>query len=225
MAMTWIDDIPKIAELRDWEGSAEDLAVEAGRQLSNIFPENEAPSLRLVRDYDQRGIIGDADRPGRRFGFHHLLQTVAACVLVKQEWPLKKIAEYFSSLSDEALLSLIPTSDKSSPRDVARALLKDAGLTPTSLRAKSASTVSPDFIQHAARMSGLQSDLGQAMRRLTGRDDAPQSEQVTLIAVATWCQVLVESTKLRKLTVDEAEEIGRLVTAALLNPTIRKGGK
>lgn len=215
----------KIADLRDWEGSAEDLAVEAGRQLASIFPKSEAPSLRLVRDYAQRGIISDADRPGRRFGFHHLLQIVAACVLVKQEWPLKKIAEYFTSLTDEALLALIPTSNKPSPRDVARLLLKDAGLTPASARADAAPTTSADFIQHAARMSGLQSDLGQAMRRLTGRDDAPRSEQVTLIAVATWCQLLVETTRLRKLTVDEAEEMGRLVTAALLNPTIRRGGK
>ena len=214
-----------ILDLRDWEGSAEELAIEAGRQLAIIFPENEAPSLRLVRDYAQRGIIGDADRPGRRFGFRHLLQMVAACVLVRQEWPLKKIAEYFASLTDEALLALIPTASKASPRDVARVLLNDAGLTPTSLSAETSPTGSRDFIQHAARMSGLQSDLGQAMRRLTGRDDAPRSEQVTLIAVATWCQVLVESTKLRKLTVDEAEEIGRLVVAALLNPTIRKGGK
>jgi hypothetical protein len=146
-------------------------------------------------------------------------------VLVKQDWPLKKIAEYFPSLSDDDLLKLIPSSPKASARDVARGLLRESGLDPKLPRPTSAlATASPDFAQHAARVSGLQADLGQAMRRLTGRSDAPRAEQVTLIAVTTWCQLFIESAKLRKLTVDEAEEIGRLVTAALLNPNIRKGG-
>jgi hypothetical protein len=221
--MTLSTDI-KIERFREWEGTAEDLATEAGRVLAAVFPQSEPPSLRLVRHYAQLGIVGDADRPGRRFGFHHLLQLVAASVLVRQDWPLKKIAEYLPSLGDNDLLNLIPSVPKASSRDVARGLLRESGLEPTPRAGSADPLASSDFVQHAARMSGLQADLGQAMQRLTGRNDGPRAEQVTLIAVTTWCQVLVESSKLRKLTVDEAEAVGRLVTAALLNPNIRKGG-
>ena len=48
--------------------------------------------------------------------------------------------------------------------------------------------------------------------------------KLTLIAVAPWCQVLVESRRLARLTIEEAEEIGRAVTASLLTVS-RKGHK
>jgi hypothetical protein len=79
-----------------------------------------------------------------------------------------------------------------------------------------------EFRQRAARLSSVQVELREALRRLGLPEDGPAVEQLTLIAVAPWCQVLVESGRLQRLTIEEAEEIGRAVTASLL--TVAKKG-
>ena len=66
--------------------------------------------------------------------------------------------------------------------------------------------------------------MREALRRLGLPEDGPAVEQLTLLAVAPWCQVLVESRRLSRLTIEEAEEIGRAITASLLTVT-RKGIK
>ena len=81
-----------------------------------------------------------------------------------------------------------------------------------------------DFRARAARLSGIQSEMRDALRRLGLPEDGPAVEQLTLLAIAPWCQVLVESRRLPRLTIEEAEEIGRAVTASLLTAT-RKGTK
>jgi hypothetical protein len=65
-------------------------------------------------------------------------------------------------------------------------------------------------------------ELREALRRLGLPEDGPAVEQLTLIAVAPWCQVLVESRRLQRVTIEEAEEIGRAVSASLL--TVAKKG-
>ena len=73
-------------------------------------------------------------------------------------------------------------------------------------------------------LSGIQAEMRDALRRLGLPEDGPAVEQVTLLAVAPWCQVLVESRRLSRITIEEAEEIGRAITASLLTIT-RKGTK
>jgi hypothetical protein len=71
-------------------------------------------------------------------------------------------------------------------------------------------------------MSLMQAELREALRRLGLPQDAPAVEQLTLIAVAPWCQLLMESKRVERLTIEEAETIGRAVTAALLTMNRRK---
>jgi hypothetical protein len=84
---------------------------------------------------------------------------------------------------------------------------------------------SDDFRARAARLSGIQAELRDSLRRLGLPEDGPAVEQLTLLAVAPWCQILVESRRLSRLTIEEAEEIGRAVTASLLTTVTRKGIK
>ena len=220
-----------------WEGNADDLATAAGRILAARGIDEDPPNERLVRDYVQRGIISPLEQRGI-YGRRHLLEMVAARVLVKDGWPLAKIAEHFPNSSDQELLALIP--DAVNPAlAVTRRLrferrtgpsAQESGLSePPRPRAyasgQPASPAPRNFNLRAARGTRLQAELRNSLRRLGLDPDAPAVEHLTLIAIAPWCQLLVESDRLQHVTADEAEEVGRAVTARLLDPAIRKGGK
>ncbi|MNC95422.1 hypothetical protein D3C83_125410 [compost metagenome] len=63
------------------------------------------------------------------------------------------------------------------------------------------------------------------MARLGLPPGTPTTQQLTLIVLSQWCRVLIETDRLARLTVDEAEELGRILTASLLDPDICKGAK
>jgi hypothetical protein len=196
----------------------------------------------VVRDYAQRGIISRAERQGKEaiYGYRQLLEFVAARLLVADGWPLAKIAKHFAHIADAELHHLI-SGDKGWTRALAVAQRLRSETQPVSRprrdpsysfppkyrgpsAGQAAAQSSDDFRARAARLSGIQSEMRDALRRLGLPEDGPAVEQLTLLAIAPWCQVLVESSRLTRLTIEEAEEIGRAVTASLLTAT-RKGSK
>jgi hypothetical protein len=221
-----------LAEFEGWTGDVSELARLAGeilaaRGLVGHYPE---PNVRVIRDYAQRGIVSRAERQGKEaiYGYRQLLEFVAARALAADGWPLAKVAEHFAHIADAELRNLI-SGDQARNRAlaVAQRLRSEAQLAPSGMHGKpSRDSSSPDpaddFRQRAARMSSVQVELREALRRLGLPEDGPAVEQLTLIAVAPWCQVLVESRRLSRLTIEEAEEIGRAVTASLL--TVAKKG-
>ena len=198
-----------------WEGNVEKLARVASDILAARGFADDPPNDRLIRDYTQRGIVSRPQRQGKEavYGRRHLLEVVAARVLVKDGWPLAKIAEHFPSAPDQELFALISGKAKENlALSVARRLIRESALAMPTRRPPT-------------QVSNVQAELRAALRKLGMPLNRPAVEQLTLIAIAPWCQVLVESSRLQRVTEDEAEEVGRAVTASLLDPTIRKGGK
>jgi len=78
------------------------------------------------------------------------------------------------------------------------------------------------FERHALTTSHSRSTLHHSMRILGSPDERPATTQWTRLDLTEWCQVLVEKRRLRKLSLEEAEAIGRAITAALSDPMIRK---
>lgn len=161
-------------------------------------------------------------------------------MLVADGWPLAKIAEHFAHIADAELHHLI-SGDRGSTRAlaVAQRLRSETQLASGLRRVpnhsvrseyralaadQAAAKSTDDFRARAARLSGIQSEMRDALRRLGLPEEGPAIEQLTLLAIAPWCQVLVENSRLTRLTIEEAEEIGRAVTASLLTAT-RKGTK
>jgi hypothetical protein len=213
-----------------WEGDADALARATGKALADCgIVEDPLPNERLVRDYVQRGIVS---RPERRkkdaiYGRRQLLEMVAARVLVGDGWPLAKISQHIPNATEAELLALIPLAKEENPAlAVTRRLRFERGAGTSRQRfPPDPSLAAPNFNQRVARGTRLQAELRSALHRLGMDPDAPAVEQLTLIAIAPWCQVLVESDRLQRVTADEAEEVGRAVTAILLDPAIRRGGK
>jgi hypothetical protein len=208
------DDLPGLA---GWSGDVSELARVAGEILAarGLTDSSTEPNVRLIRDYAQRGIVSRAERQGKEaiYGYRQLLEFVAARVLVADGWPLAKIAEQLALIGDAELRSLISgvPADQADNRALAVAR-----------RLRGESRPPLEFRQRAARLSSLQSELRDALRRLGLPQDDPAVEQITLIAVAPWCQVLIESGRLSRLTIEEAQELGRAMTASLL--TVAKKG-
>lgn len=227
----------------DWTGNADELAARASEILAarGLADDPVSPNVRLIRDYGHRAIVDKPERRGKEaiYSFRHLLQFVAARALVIDGWPLAKIAQQFAGASDADLIAWIPGGHQENPAvSVARRLIRETGSRSSlgssgrgSTQAADAtpppqslgSPRAPDFRERAAQTTSIQNELRDALRRLGLPADAPPAEQVTVIAIAPWCQVLIESKRLLRVTADEADEIGRAITASLLNPTIRKG--
>jgi hypothetical protein len=221
-------DAINLNELEGWTGDLAEFASVAGKILAARGHASTEPNVRVIRDYSQRGIVTRAERQGREaiYGYRQLLEFVAARVLVADGWPLAKIAEHFAHIGNAELRNLI-LGDQDSNRAlaVARRLRSETHPgSPTKPQYVQRLSSPIEFRERAARLSGIQAEMRDALRRLGLPEDGPAHEQLTLLAVAPWCQVLVESRRLSRLTIEEAEEIGRAVTAGLLL-VARKGVK
>jgi hypothetical protein len=230
-----MDHAMDFAKFKNWNGDASELAQVASKILTarGLGETLAEPNVRLLRDYAQRGIVSRPARHGKEaiYAYRQLLEFIAARVLVADGWPLAKIAEHFGHIDDLELFNLIAgDGGKNRARSVIErirsetqvALARDA--THPSADKSEQQSPSTQFRERAARLSGIQAEMRNALRRLGLPEDGPAVEQVTLLAVAPWCQVLVESGRFSRITIEEAEEIGRAVTASLLTVT-DKGAK
>jgi DNA-binding transcriptional MerR regulator len=204
-------------ELRGWSGGIEDLARKAWDILRNAETDDAGqPGIRLIRDYIQRGILGGIPRAGKElvFTYDHLVRFVAARVLLADGWSLGKIAEYLDQCRREELEALLPQ-----PGNRALAALRqirpDTG--PTGLSLSSSA-----HLRKAATMFSVQREMGDALRRVGLPAEGPPVEAVTRIDIAPWFQVLVTTERLSRITPEEAEEVGRAITASLLRLARRK---
>jgi hypothetical protein len=217
--------------LEAWTGDVNELARVAGAILAarGLGDGSIEPNVRVIRDYAQRGIVSRAERQGKEaiYGHRQLLELVAARVLVAAGWPLAKIAEHFALIGTAELRSLIPGGGQAVPENralaLARRLRDETRQGSVRFPARPAPSSSEEFGRRAAHVSSLQAELREALRRLGLPEQLPAVEQLALIAVAPWCQLLIDSDRLGRLTIEEAEAIGKAVTATLL--TVTKKGK
>ncbi len=225
---------------KDWEGTAESLAETAGglMQGEDGFGEADfAPNERLVRDYVARSIVGKPERRGKEaiFGFEQLVQFLACRAMLADGWPLSKIAEDFRHANLEDTLALIPGEQRSnealnliesfkeesvfkserimesrSPRSMSRSVSMDMASDESDAR-------SPNFRQRQRRNYEYRSDIGDALRRMGSDFRNVVKYDFTALQLATWLTLFIDRDRADRITVDEAEAIGRAVTAGLLN--------
>src|SRR6056300_202034 len=100
-----------LEQLKDWRGNLEKLIEQAEKVSSELeLKDNTEISVRMVRDYIQRGILRNVDRSGREleFSYQHLLKLVLSRVLLSDGWSLRKIGEHFELTNTQDLEDLMP---------------------------------------------------------------------------------------------------------------------
>jgi DNA-binding transcriptional MerR regulator len=181
-------------------------------------------SVRMVRDYIQRGILGEIDRSGRElaFNYSHLLKLVLSRVLLNDGWSLKKIGEHFEFTEIKDLEELLLKTGNTALSAIKRLRSSIDGAKPRMSREPQEEGTFA-VSRQAARRTSIQQEMQSALRKIGLPEDGPATEEITLIAITPWFQALLQKDRIRSLTLEEAEEIGKAVSASLTKLILKRG--
>lgn len=220
----------------DWQGNLESLVTTAELVFSDFDLTSDGEiNVRMVRDYIQRGILGAVDKAGREleFNYEHLLKLVLARVLLSDGWSLRKIAEHFNFSELRELEELFPSNDNPALSAVKRLRSSVKFSEPPEMSMSMASPPSPStpkpslprfgISKRVARQTSIQQEMRQALRKLGLPEDGPATEELTLLAIAPWFQILMEKRRMKTLTPEDAKDLGSAVTASLTQLILKRG--
>ena len=230
----WRDSM--LEKYYDWQGNLESLVTTAELVFSDFDLTSDGEiNVRMVRDYIQRGILGAVDKAGREleFNYEHLLKLVLARVLLSDGWSLRKIAEHFNFSELRELEELFPSNDNPALSAVKRlrSSVKFSEPPEMSMSMPSPPRPSPPrpsllrfgISKRVARQTSIQQEMKQALRKLGLPEDGPATEELTLLAIAPWFQILMEKRRMKSLTPEDAKDLGSAVTASLTQLILKRG--
>ena len=226
----------------NWTGNAEQLAKEATRLMRRLPAVPDLPVLteRLVRDYVRRGIVSSPRHVGREavYGFRHLIELIAARVLVAEGWSLRMIAQTFKGATEDALLEIVegrkPRAKESEPRHQDDVADDDEAHTAgfmtmlpldVPFSATFANKGEPSqFVERATELSKVRANARAARQRLHLSEAEAPARNMVVFDIAPWAILGVESEKLERLTDEECDDLSRAVRGALTSRPDRRSG-
>lgn len=237
-----------LEQYKKWTGNIDDL-----RSVSyTIINENriedidEQYSVRLVRDYISRGLLGSIERAGKEllFQYDHLLRFVVVRVMLADGWSLTKIQDQLSLSTLREIEEILPSENKkaiekiNSLRATVRSASRAENYEEQSLSMQASMAPKPEtfdekpkinlrerLLWKARKTTSIQREMKEALNKLGIPSDGPQMEDLKLIALAPWCQVLITEERFQKITVQEAKDLGEAVTASLTAKILMRGGR
>jgi len=237
-------------DLIEWTGSADDLASKANELLPALTgAADESVNERLVRYYVQEGVLTPPDREGREaiFRFRQLIQLIVARLLLRDNWPLRKVAELIREAEVNTLLALAPGTK---PRTRAEEAVAGFRREPRStLLASDASALgAPPFLNRAAASAARPSEddppgllsraldvathithrrsaLADNLRALGNADGTPERRRTLRLTLTPWCQVELDADKVQTMDETTPAILGAALTQALQEERIKKGDK
>ena len=232
-----------------WTGNIDDLRETASALViqHQIDELDDAYSIRLVRDYIQRGLLGNIERSGKelRFEYEQLLRFIVVRIMLADGWMLGKIQEHLSlstiadiegflpSQSKQALslVKRLRTSVLSSAERLSEQEQVDEQLSmsykpiPTHEASRPRFGIGSIMKRKIQETSSIQREMKDALRRLDLPEDGPTTEDLKLFALAPFCQVLISEERFQRLSVQDARELGEALTASLTAKILNKGAK
>jgi hypothetical protein len=229
-----------LSHFANFEGGIEDLALVADGVLSALGAagEDEGQGLinpRLIRDYTQRGILSRPERQGKEaiYSYKHLVELVAARLLLEDGWPLAKVGIYVSSARLEDLVSLAaPRNPAQSAmraiKDIRERSAKQTAAKPSARKPPDLPGVSMQMWRNItgrqARLAELRAELPVHLGRIGDALQHPLTDEYVSVSLAFDLHILIADRRLGAMTLEEAEAIGKAVTASLIHLR-HKGGK
>ena len=230
----------------NWSGNTEEFAAlcETWLRIKRIGKSDTQVTVRLVRDYVARGILSRPHPKGKEviFSYEHLIQFLACRHLLEEGYALKRIADDLQTSSLDVILSWIPGEENdramglinkfksSNPYMEASASrepgfdsyddLSDADYAP------SAPSLSPSsYHERTRRRASYKVDNDpeyfdqyfDAVREFDKDFSKVIKQDLTAIQLKSWLILFIDRLKLKNLTIEEAEEIGEAIKAALIN--------
>ena len=191
------------------------------------------PNERLVRDYVAKNILSRPERSGKEaiYGFKQLIQFIACRAMIEDGWPLSKISEDFQISSINEIVNLIPGESikndslsliseyKSENRrpSLDRDLIQKSSLNMDASSSAPNQNYSASFIKRNRDNYETKTDISEILKRLGSDFGNVIKEDFTAYQLASWLILLMDKDKAKEITRKQAEDIGRAITAALLN--------
>jgi hypothetical protein len=230
--------LPEFTELASRK--AQELIVPRMDAKRGRPTDGEAVSERVIRDYVRRRILSPTYRDpatgrGGIYGYRHLIELLAARVLLVDGWPLDLIAEALKGKSDPEIEAMLP--EPAAETDALSLARQFRSIEPKDWESSSCSVVmsvprdgsfslSPSrpfgsaVNERLARRATLKAELPRLLEQLGGELRKPAGRPMMSFELADDLVLLIGRDRLSTLTIDEAERIGRAVAAALAaNPT------
>ena len=240
-------------DLADWRGTAAELADKLNEVLEGVPSlEDDAGTAneRLVRHYVQVGVLTAPEREGREalFGLRQIVEFLAARYLLKDGWPLAKVAELVSATGVEGLTQMIPANR---PRTRAEevAAKHRGGARPAASHSVQSTTSSPVFslsaeepprgassrkavqqamllgtpLARAADISRRRVSLEENLKALGNPEGRPDRRRIVRIELTPWCHVDVDLTQLAGMDESTPTTLGAALTQALQEERLQKG--
>lgn len=212
------------------------MIVPSGDAKRGRPTEGESVSERVVRDYVRRRILSPTYRDpetgrGGIYGYRHLIELLAARVLLADGWPLDLIADALKGKADSEIEEMLrPTQIDNEALQLARQFRKlDGGerrppmsaAAPASIGSDALNLVPPkpslsEVNDRLMRRSMLKSELPRLLDRIGAEPGRPIGKAMVSFDLAGDLVLLIGRERLVALTIEEAETIGRAVAGALL---------
>jgi DNA-binding transcriptional MerR regulator len=211
---------------RAFEGSASELAMQVSAVLDELgLTETELqPNERLIRHYVQQGILERPERRGREavFGFRQMVEFLAARRLIRDGWPLAKVAQFNRSAEMGQLLDLLPERrSQNKAQDLVSRFQRAA---PRSAPAP-APMASPKVLARSAKMTQARINRREAIQTLSGSPDSADRTSLVRLNLTPWCQVYVDTEALHQQSPNTPELLGQALTQLLIDERLSKGEK
>lgn len=187
-----------------WNGDIDDLAKKAEGFLRQDWRTREQGHIhpRVVRDYQRRGIISPPQRAGRRtvYSQRHVLELILSRILLADGWSLGKISESIGRMSKSDLVILIEGSAPSKMEEASSDDWHEVS----------------DFAGQATTLISQRAALQRTRHILNITEEPPAPIARIHFQLTPWAHLAIDTDKLDWLNPRQAEELGRLVTAALI---------
>lgn len=207
-------------DLANWRGTAAELADRLNDVLSGIpslADDAGSANERLVRHYVQVGVLTAPEREGREamFGLRQVVEFLAARYLLKDGWPLAKVAEMVRATDLDGLAGMIPTDRPRTRAEGAVAKYRTQG------RSRVSAETMP--LARAAGITRRRVSLEENLKALGNAGGRPDRSRLVRIELTPWCHVHVDAAQLGEMSEDTPDILGAALTQALQEERIQKG--
>jgi len=214
---------------QDWEGTASELAAvvaDVSREL-NIIDDDVTPNERLVRHYAQQGVLERPERRGKEaiFGFRQIVEFMAARNLLRDGWPLAKVAEFNRAAELSQLLDLLPKGREPNRAQELVAKFQRRSAPAELFEDRQLSMSSPSFLARSVELTKGRISKREALEALGNPSESPERDSLVRLALAPWCHVYFDPEVLRQLSPETPELLGQALTQCLIDERIRPGDK
>lgn len=213
----------------EWSGTAGELADKCNELMPEVGLKEEEGTAneRLIRHYVQLGVLSPPVRQGREalYGARQVLEFVIARYLLRDGWPLAKIAELVKTydLPDSRLPSNETEPPTAAERVLARIRESESAPRRPAASAPSVPGIAGASLGRAAEISTRRIDLGDKLRALGNPAGTPARSELVRLQLTPWCTVDIDLARLWRLGPDTPELLGQALTQILLDERLTRG--